>query len=309
MVLPKGGIRNSLAKKKIVKDRRSVDDLSIEELERILKIKKSMAREERLRNYRETGRALQSNIDTSGTETWSPPRRRIRLGNVTSRALWILEITAVAGLIYLGYDLWQAREVINKEVKEVISLEISPTSSPTPIITALVLPGGHVPPTDPGGARPNDSEIPENLRPLVQALPPVVIRTLGARQATRIVIPSIQIDAPIVQGDGWEQLRRGVGQHVGTASPGQKGNLVLSAHNDIFGEIFKDLDMLLPGDTVTINTMGEQFTYVINETEIVEPTAVNVMDATTAPTLTLISCYPYLIDNKRIVVFGELRES
>ena len=309
MVLPKGGIRNSLAKKKIVKDRRSVDDLSIEELERILKIKKSRAREERLRNYRETGRALQSNIDTSGTETWSPPRRKIRLGNVTSRALWILEITAVAGLIYLGYDLWQAREVINKEVKEVISLEAYPTSSPTPIITALVLPGGHVPPTDPGGARPNDSEIPENLRPLVQALPPVVIPTPGARQATRIVIPAIQIDAPIVQGDGWEQLRRGVGQHVGTASPGQKGNLVLSAHNDIFGEIFKDLDMLLPGDTVTINTMGEQFTYVINETEIVEPTAVNVMDTTTAPTLTLISCYPYLIDNKRIVIFGELRES
>ena len=143
----------------------------------------------------------------------------------------------------------------------------------------------------------------------MQALPPVVIPTPGARQATRIIIPSIQIDAPIVQGDGWEQLRRGVGQHVGTASPGQKGNLVLSAHNDIFGEIFKDLDMLLPGDTVTINTMGEQFTYVINETEIVEPTAVYVMDTTTAPTLTLISCYPYLIDNKRIVIFGELRES
>jgi len=292
-----------------VKDRRSVDDLSIEELERILKIKKSSAREERLRNYRETGRALQSNIDTSGTETWSPPRRKLRIGSVTSRALWILEITAVAGLVYLGYDLWQAREVINKEVKEVISAEAYPTSSPTAIITALVLPGGHVPPTDPGGARPNDSEIPENLRPLVQALPPVVIPTPGARQATRIVITSIQVDAPIVQGDGWEQLRRGVGQHIGTTSPGQKGNLVLSAHNDIFGEIFRDLDMLLPGDTVTINTMGEQFTYVIKETEIVEPTAVNVMDPTTAPTLTLISCYPYLIDNKRIVVFGELQES
>jgi sortase A len=298
-----------LAKNKIVKDRRSVDDLSIEELERILKIKKSSAREERLRNYRETGRALQSNIDTSGTETWSPPRRKLRIGSVTSRALWILEITAVAGLVYLGYDLWQAREVINKEVKEVISAEAYPTSSPTAIITALVLPGGHVPPTDPGGARPNDSEIPENLRPLVQALPPVVIPTPGARQATRIVITSIQVDAPIVQGDGWEQLRRGVGQHIGTTSPGQKGNLVLSAHNDIFGEIFRDLDMLLPGDTVTINTMGEQFTYVIKETEIVEPTAVNVMDPTTAPTLTLISCYPYLIDNKRIVVFGELQES
>jgi len=245
----------------------------------------------------------------SQAEDWSPPRRKLQIGRITSRALWILEITAVAGLVYLGYDLWQSREVINKEVKEVISSEIYPTSSPTPIIKALVLPGGHVPPTDPGGARPNNSEIPENLRPLVQALPPVIIPTPGARQATRIVIPSIQVDAPIVQGDGWEQLRRGVGQHIGTASPGQKGNLVLSAHNDIFGEIFKNLDMLMPGDIVTINTMGEQFTYVIRETEIVAPTAVDVMDPTTNPTLTLISCYPYLIDNKRIVVFGELQKS
>ena len=292
-----------------MKDRRSVDDLSIAELERILKIKKRRAREERLRKYRQTGRALQADIYVSQTEDWSPPRRKLQIGRITSRILWLLEITAVAGLAYLGYDLWQAREVINTEVKEVISSEVSPTSSPTPIIKALVLPGGNVPPTDPGGARPNNAEIPENLRPLVQALPPVVIPTPGARQATRIVIPSIQVDAPIVQGDGWEQLRRGVGQHIGTASPGQKGNLVLSAHNDIFGEIFKNLDMLMPGDLVTINTMGEQFIYVIKETEIVEPTAVDVMDPTTTPTLTLISCYPYLIDNKRIVVFGELQKS
>ena len=309
MVLPEGGIRSSKAKNNTVKDRRSVDDLSIEELEQILKIKKNRAREERLRKYRQTGRALQSDIDVSQTEDWSTPRRKFQIGSITSRALWLLEITAVVGLIYLGYDLWQAREVINKEVKEVISADVYPTLSPTPIIKVLVLPGGHVPPTDPGGTRPNDSEIPENLRPLVQALPAVIIPTPSARQATRIVIPAIQVDAPIVQGDGWEQLRRGVGQHIGTASPGQNGNLVLSAHNDIFGEIFKNLDMLLPGDTVTISTMGEQFTYVIKGTEIVEPTAVSVMDPTTTPSLTLISCYPYLIDNKRIVVFGELQKS
>ena len=119
-----------------MKDRRSVDDLSIEELEQILKIKKSRAREERLRQYRQTGRALQSDIDVSQVEDWSPPRRKLRIGRITSRALWILEITAVAGLVYLGYDLWQAREVINKEVKEVISSEVYPTLSPTPIIKA-----------------------------------------------------------------------------------------------------------------------------------------------------------------------------
>jgi len=292
-----------------MKDRRSVDDLSIDELERILKIKKQRAREERLRGFRDTGRALRAHVTTDDPTDWSPPRRRLRLGNLTSRALWFLEVAAVAGLVYLAYDFWQARETINEEVQEVISAESAPTAAPTPMITALVLPSGHTPPTDRGGARPNDAEIPENLRPLVQALPAVVIPTPGPRQATRIVIPAINIDAPVVQGDGWEQLRRGVGQHIGTASPGQNGNLVVSAHNDIFGEIFRDLDRLAPGDAITIHTMGERFKYVITGSDVVEPTAVEVMQPTSAPTATLISCYPYLVDTKRIVVFAELEDS
>ncbi len=292
-----------------MKDRRSVDDLSIDELERILKIKKQRAREERLRGFRDTGRALRAHVTTDDPTDWSPPRRRLRLGNLTSRALWFLEVAAVAGLVYLAYDFWQARETINEEVQEVISAESAPTAAPTPMITALVLPSGHTPPTDRGGARPNDAEIPENLRPLVQALPAVVIPTPGPRQATRIVIPAINIDAPVVQGDGWEQLRRGVGQHIGTASPGQNGNLVVSAHNDIFGEIFRDLDRLAPGDAITIHTMGERFNYVITGRDVVEPTAVEVMKPTSRPTATLISCYPYLVDTKRIVVFAELEDS
>jgi sortase A len=293
----------------MMKDRRSVDDLSINELERILKIKKQRAREERLRGFRDTGRALRAQVTTDDPADWSPPPRELRLGRLTSRALWFLEVAAVAGLVYLAYDFWQAREKINEEVQEVISAERAPTAAPTPMITALMLPSGHTPPTDPGGARPNDAEIPENLRPLVQALPAVVIPTLGPRQATRIVIPAINIDAPVVQGDGWEQLRRGVGQHIGTASPGQNGNLVVSAHNDIFGEIFRDLDQLAPGDIITIHTMGERFNYVITGSDVVEPTAVEVMQRTSAPTATLISCYPYLVDTKRIVVFAELEDS
>ncbi len=292
-----------------MKDRRSVDDLSIGELERILKIKKQRTREERLRQFRVTGRALRAQVAGDHPEDWTPPPRRLRLGRMASWALWLLEVAAVSGLVYLAYDFWQAREKINEEVQEMISAESAPTAVPTPMITALVLPSGHTPPTDPAGARPNEAEIPENLRPLVQALPAVIIPTPGSGQATRIVIPAINIDAPVVQGDSWEQLRRGVGQHVGTARPGQNGNLVVSAHNDIFGEIFRDLDRLVPGDIITIHTMGEQFNYVITGSDVVQPTEVEVMNPTSSPTATLISCYPYLVDNKRIVVFAELEDS
>ncbi len=85
--------------------------------------------------------------------------------------------------------------------------------------------------------------------------------------------------------------------------------MVLSAHNDIYGELFRDLDRLQPGDEIRIFTATNEYLYRVTGTQIVEPTEVSVMDPTVRPTVTLISCYPYLIDTQRIVVFGELSET
>ena len=171
----------------------------------------------------------------------------------------------------------------------------------------MSLPSGHTPPTSPEGARPNEDEIPQHLKPLVQSLANIPIPTPGPEQAIRIQIPAIGVDAPIVQGDGWEQLKKGVGQHIGTANPGSAGNTVLSAHNDIFGEIFRDLDRLQPGDEITIYTTQRSYTYVISDSIVVEPTQVDIMENTSQATLTLISCYPYLVDDKRIAITSRLK--
>jgi len=109
-----------------------------------------------------------------------------------------------------------------------------------------------------------------------------------------------------VEGDGWEQLKQGVGHHIGSANPGTTGNVVLSAHNDIFGELFRDLDRLQPGDDAIVYTANQKFVYRIISIRIIEPTDVSVLAPTGRPTLTLISCYPYMIDNQRIVVTAEL---
>ena len=145
------------------------------------------------------------------------------------------------------------------------------------------------------------------MKPLVQSLANIPLPTPGPEQANRLQIPAIGVDAPIVQGDGWEQLKKGVGQHIGSANPGEKGNVVLSAHNDIFGEIFHDLDRLKPGDEINIYTNQRAYTYVVSDSDVVEPTQVNIMDNTSQPTLTLISCYPYLIDDQRIAIKSRLQ--
>ena len=177
-----------------------------------------------------------------------------------------------------------------------------------PLIMAVVLPSGHTSPNSPGGVQPNDAEIPEHLRPLVQSLANIPIPTPGPEQAVRLQAAAIGVDAPIVQGDGWDQLKKGVGQHIGTTNPGQKGNLVLSAHDDVFGQIFRNLDRLQEGDKIVVFSSQSAYTYIVRQTQVVEPTQVDVMNQTPDSIVTLISCYPYLVNNKRIVVTAYLEQ-
>ncbi len=149
-------------------------------------------------------------------------------------------------------------------------------------------------------------EIPEHLLPIIDSYIPPPVPTPGPEQARRIQIPAIDLDKPIVQGDTWEQLKKGVGQHIGSGLPGEQGNIVLSAHNDIYGEIFRHLDQLGPGDEIIISTERQSYSYVIRELQVVDPTDVWVMSTTDHSSTTLISCYPYLVNNKRIVVFADL---
>jgi sortase A len=82
---------------------------------------------------------------------------------------------------------------------------------------------------------------------------------------------------------------------------------VLSAHNDIYGEIFRNLDQLGPGDEVQVYTAGQVLTYIISGWRTVAPTEVSVLAPTENSSLTLISCYPYLVNNLRIVVTADLK--
>lgn len=303
------------------RDRRPADELSIEDLEALLARRRLEARAARLDRFQRNGRALPLPLDAEPAPAGRAARRRDgareaeaeperppgRGRTLLNRGLLAVEVAAVLGLVYLAFEVAGVRQQLNQEVGALFDIG---APEPTPLITAVVLPSGHTPPTSPGGAQFNESEIPENLRPLVQSLPSVAIPTPGPEQARQIFIPRIwNAPAPVVQGDGWEQLRRGVGQHLGTANPGQNGNVVLSAHNDIFGELFRDLDQLQPGDEVIVSTATRDFVYRVTGWRIVEPTAVEVMAPTARPTVTLISCYPYLVDSHRIVVFGELVDS
>jgi sortase A len=294
--------------------RKAPEDMSVEELRRLLIEKRRGARRERLEHFKRTGRVVDvapdaltesapvvETLEETSDQPQVPISKRRR---VMDRILLVVEVLAVVGLVGVLISGFGILRDLNAEVAAAL---IQETFTPTPLVMAVVLPSGHTPPDAQGNTRPNIAEIPEHLQPMLQSLENLPIPTPAPNQAIRIQIPSIEIDAPIVQGDGWEQLKKGVGQNVGSADPGQTGNVILSAHNDVYGEIFRYLDKLAPGDQVVLYTQQRQYVYVVDRTALVEPTAVEVMASTGSPTVTLISCYPYLVDKQRIVVFARLQ--
>lgn len=326
------------------------DELTVEELERMLYRKKREQRHQRLYRMKQEGRLLDiagrpapnptppplarpavtaptgamrryllDNGNGNGqrgyveetAEEVVPTRRGIRWRWIANTLLLLVEIAAVGGLVVLALMAWGANRTLNQEIAQAQQADIAvvalPTPSPTPIIDVVLLPGGHKAPVQ--GRPPEQGEegnIPAHLLPYINAYVPPPIPTPGPEQARRIEIPAIDVDSTIVQGTDWEQLKKGVGQHIGSALPGRVGNLVLAAHNDIFGEIFRHLDQLEPGDEIIVSTERQSYTYVVSRIQVVEPTDVEVMAPTDYASITLISCYPYLVNDKRIVVFGDL---
>jgi sortase A len=273
---------------------RRVDQISIEELERLIAERKA-------------ARAKGEEVKRDQTVT-----RRRALRRWANRLFTLLEIAVVVVLVFAVIDWLRTRDTVNEvAVARIAEFLPTPTTETAPAISVAYLPGGHTPPTSPGGAKPIEASIPEHLRPLVEAATPAPLPTVVPQpeQPVRVEIPSIDVSAPVVRGDDWETLKLGVGHHIGSANPGERSNMVLSAHNDIYGEIFRHLDQMQLEDEIIVHTQTRSYRYVVKAKRIIEPTQVEVMAPTRKPVVTLISCYPYLIDTQRIVVVGELMEN
>jgi sortase A len=232
-----------------------------------------------------------SRLSGANKPIWQRGFSRLR-----DRLLLLLELAALIGLIFVVFSTLSNLRVLNKEVAEALEPEQGATPVATP---ATVLPGSSLPP----GA---EGAVPDQLRHLVEPGASIPIPTPGPRQASRIVIPAIDVDVPVVEGDGWEELKMGAGHRVGSANPGERGNVVISGHNDVYGEIFRYLEDVSIGDEVVVYAGDTPYRYLVAAKMLVEPTQVSLLEPTPNATLTLITCHPYMIDTQRLVIIAEL---
>jgi len=103
-------------------------------------------------------------------------------------------------------------------------------------------------------------------------------------------IPRSGVEVPVLEGTDEWTLNRGVGHIADTAKPGTQGNSGIAGHRDGF---FRGLKDIRAGDVLEIETLSRVESYRVERTWIVEPEDVSVLDPTAAPSVTLVTCYPF----------------
>jgi LPXTG-site transpeptidase (sortase) family protein len=118
--------------------------------------------------------------------------------------------------------------------------------------------------------------------------------------ATRLVIPKLDLDAPVVlspiENQTWQVDHLGetyVGHLEGTAPPGSESNIVLAAHvtvsSGVYGP-FAGLANLGTGDQVFVYYGDQIYEYVVDGYQTVDRTAVDVTFPSQTGQITLITC-------------------
>lgn len=127
---------------------------------------------------------------------------------------------------------------------------------------------------------------------------------------TRLVIPRLGLDTAVkdvtVKLGSWQVADYAAGHNLGTANPGEVGNMVLAGHRDIRGSVFLHLPDLQKGDNFTVYSNAGAFRYIVTEMFEVAPTDISVMNPTSEASATLITCTPLGTSTRRLIVRARL---
>jgi sortase A len=244
---------------------------------------------------------------------WDRPRRprdwRYWVGTVGK----VLIATGLLLFGFVAYQLWgtgletaRAQRALAEEFDELLAaLDTAPAPSPTtppsaPPVTVPVTTPDSPPVTAPPVTAPPVTEPPA----VVQPMPPIS----EGDPIARIEIPRIGVSDIVVAGVGVSDLQKGPGHFPDTPMPGQLGNSAIAGHRTTYGQPFRNVDQLEPGDEIVVTTLTGRFVYRVTGTRIVSPSDYQVV-ATTRPDvaeITLVSCHPVWSAAQRIIISGEL---
>jgi sortase A len=151
-----------------------------------------------------------------------------------------------------------------------------------------------------------------------EAVAAIDTRSPNPERGPLLTVSSIGVEAPIVFEPSFEEwkvqvaLRDGVVHYGSTVNPGENGNTVILGHSSgqpwakgNYKFVFTLLEKVKAGEAITVDYNGTRYTYKVTDTFVVKPSDASVLQNTSKPTLTLITCTPVGTSTNRLVVRAE----
>ena len=223
-----------------------------------------------------------------------------------SRVVRVVGWTSIViGILILGFVIqqlfvttWFAQQhqaALTEEAEEhfataeISEVEYVPASDAGTPGEVAVEPGNTVTPGGGGSEPDQDDPLASERKTLYVESSPA---TGGAFAVIRIpTIDRLKDGWTVVEGVELRNLKNGAGHMPHTPLPGMPGNAVISGHRTTYGAPFHELDDLVPGDIIEVDTALGTHTYAVRETIIVRPTELWVTEPRDGAWLTLTTCY------------------
>lgn len=124
----------------------------------------------------------------------------------------------------------------------------------------------------------------------------------------RLVLPTIQLDQEIHEGESFETMSRGLWRRPNASTPDKGGNTVIVGHRFTYSDpaVLFHLDKIKIGDAFPVYWLGKEYDYQVSDIRVVSPLAVEVESPTADPLLTIYTCTPIWTGTDRLVVKASL---
>ncbi|MET9605035.1 class E sortase [Streptomyces sp. NPDC006512] len=239
---------------------------------------------------------------------WSPPRpdvvlrlvvRTLSEACLTAGTLIVLFVAYV--LLWTGVKADRAMDGERDRLRDRWAAA-APAAAPAPPPPGQ---GGRQPPPRPAEDPP--AEEPHATYPAGRAFAEMTIPRFGP-----------DWNKPVLEGTDPELLKKGLGHYTGTARAGGTGNFAVAGHRRTYGDPFKDVPLLRPGDTVIVRDATHRYTYTVRaaplrtlptETGVVDPVPAKSPFTAPGKYLTLTTCEPEWGHSHRLVVWAELTDT
>lgn len=118
-------------------------------------------------------------------------------------------------------------------------------------------------------------------------------------------IPSIKLKQPVVDGITEDVIKYFLGRFPESAMPGQVGNFAVAGHRvSDYTDAFINLYKVKVGDEVIVTTKDGRYTYEVDNSFIVDPDQVEVLEEADYEKMTLVTCT--IGSKRRVIVTGKL---